>query len=78
MRIVGNKIKFIFNIHEITNHLGKNPIKGGSPPSENRFIIRISLPFFLIFVFCIWLIELILKCLNIIIKFKFINEYKIR
>lgn len=34
------KNKFLLIISLITNHLGMNPIKGGNPPNEKKFMIR--------------------------------------
>lgn len=39
--------KPFFSIIIITSHLGKNPIKGGNPPRDRKFINKINLVFFL-------------------------------
>lgn len=36
----GNKKKLFFTSIWIVNHFGKNPMKGGRPPKERKFIIK--------------------------------------
>lgn len=65
------KIKFISVKFWIVIHFGKNPIKGGSPPSDNRGIVSISFSIFLFVInLNIWFKLNILKVLNktIIVK----------
>lgn len=73
-----NKIKIWFiEIKELINiHLGKNPIKGGSPPNDRKVVKIINFRIGeLLNIENVWLIWYNLKELNIKINLNDKNEY---
>lgn len=48
--MVANKIMFSLISWLITIHFGKNPINGGIPASDKKFIMNNSLKFFSLFI----------------------------
>ena len=66
--MIGIKInvKLLLNIFDKIINLGKNPVKGGKPPNDKRFIEVIIL----------WLVEFLNK-LESLLKFAFFRVFTI-
>lgn len=62
----------------MTVHFGKNPMNGGRPPSESRFVNKINLVVVFPFTDIVWLMNEILYILVVIVTAAVKNEYTVK
>lgn len=71
-------VKLFTIIVWITIHFGRNPIKGGSPPSDKRVVNNMNLMDDFLFPVITWLMNEILNNLVIVVMVSVSSEYTIK